>query len=111
MTQTTAQVRHHQLFCFDRPAPLCGLDSPAWFLWLETARSFRYFSDRRQDLFRGFGPLYAPISLRKERRRHSWHWYAYRRVYRTLHKRHVGKSATLTIARLEEMVTLLNEVS
>lgn len=111
MTKTTAQIHQHQLFCLASPQPVCLLDSPAWFLWLETARSFRYFSDRRQNIFRGFGPLYAPVSFRKERRRQSWYWYAYRRVYGILHKRHVGKSATLTIARLEEIVTLLNEVS
>ena len=111
MSKTTAQIHQQQLFCPGVPGPVCRLDSPAWFLWLETAYTFRYFSDHRQNSFRGYGPLYAPVSLRQERRRQSWHWYAYRRVYRILHKRHVGKSATLTIARLEEMVTRLHEVS
>jgi len=110
MAKKTAQVRHQQLFCFPNQEPLCSLDSPAWFLWLDTARSFRYFSDQRQNVFGGFGPLYAPVSLRKERRRHSWHWYAYRRTYRVLHKRYVGASDSLSMARLDDVAILLNEV-
>ena len=72
--------------------------------------TFRYFSDQRQNLFRGYGPLYAPVSFRKERRRQVELWYAYRRVYRVLHKRYVGKSMTLTATRLEEIAVLLNEI-
>ena len=37
-------------------------------------------------------------------------WYAYRRVHGVLYKRYVGKSAGLTLARLEETAVWLNEV-
>lgn len=110
MSTRTAQIRHQQLFYLPGSEPVCRLDSPAWFAWLETAVTFRYFSDQRQNVFRGHGPLYAPVSFRKERRRQSWHWYAYRRVHGVLYKRYVGKSIALTVARLEETVTSLNQI-
>lgn len=37
-------------------------------------------------------------------------WYAYRRAHGVLYKRYVGKSAGLTLARLEETAVWLNEV-
>ena len=110
MPPNTAHIRHQSLFCYPQPEPICLLDSPNWFIWLETAMTFRYFSDRRQRNIRGFGPLYMPISLRKEQRRHHWYWYAYRRTHGTLHKRYAGKSDALTTLRLENMATELNQV-
>lgn len=102
MAKTTPKVRDRHLFCYPDPAPFCALDSAEWFVWLETAASFRYFSGRRHDVYKGNGPLFAPVSLRKERRRRGWLWYGYRRVYGVLHKRYVGKSVELTGERLEE---------
>jgi hypothetical protein len=110
MAKTTPQIHDRQLFCYPDPEPLCAIDSPAWFAWLETATAFRYFSRRRQNLFDGHGPLFAPVSFRKERRRQSWLWYAHRRVPGVLHKRYAGRSAGLTATRLEATAVLLNEV-
>jgi hypothetical protein len=110
MAKTTPKVRDRQLFCYPDPKPVCTLDSPAWFAWLETATSFRYFSWQRRNVFRGHGPLFAPVSFRKERRRQGWLWYAYRRVHPVLHKRYVGKSDGLTVVKLEETAVLLNEI-
>ncbi len=110
MAKTTPKVRDRQLFCYANPAPMCKVDSPAWFAWLETATTFRYFSNQRHDWYQGNGPLFAPVSFRKERRRRVWLWYAYRRVHRVLHKRYVGKSNGLTAERLEETAVLLNEI-
>ena len=110
MSKTTPQIRDQQLFCYPDPAPVCTVDSSAWFAWLETATAFRYFSAQRCNMFHGHGPLFAPVSFRKERRRQGWLWYAYRRVYGVLHKRYVGKSDGLTAAKLEETAVLLNEV-
>jgi len=110
MAKMTPQIRNQHLFCYPDPTPVCLLDSPAWFVWLETAAAFRYFSEQRQNVFRGHGPLYAPVSFRKERRRQGGLWYAYRRVHGVLHKRYVGQSAILTAARLEETAVLLNQV-
>jgi len=54
------------------------IDTPAWFLWLQTATNFSYYLGR---------PTYYHLTLRKEKRRHDWYWYAYlkvRRSYTTL---------------------------
>ena len=110
MAKSTPQIRNQQLFCYPDPTPVCIVDSSAWFVWLETATTFRYFSAQRHDHYHGHGSVYAPISFRKERRRQGALWYAYRRVYRVLHKRYVGKSVGVTAARLEEMAVLLNEI-
>ena len=109
MTKTTPQIRDKKLFCYPDPTPICTLDSPTWFIWLETATAFRYFSTQRHIFIRGHGPLFVPVSFRKERRRQGWLWYVYRRAHRVLHKRYVGKSDRLTAAKLEEMAVLLND--
>lgn len=98
MAKTTPQIRQMELFCHPDPAPVCTVGSPAWFVWLETAASFRYFSSQRLDRFRGYGPPYSPISLRKEPRRRGWLWYGYLRSQGYLHKRYAGKSEALTSA-------------
>jgi hypothetical protein len=110
MAKTTPKVRDHHLFCYPDPAPFCALDSAEWFVWLETAVSFRYFSGQRHDVYNGNGPLFAPVSLRKERRRRGWLWYGYRRVYGVLHKRYVGRSVDLTRELLEKTALVLNEI-
>jgi hypothetical protein len=51
---------------------------PAWFEWLETATTFRYFSGQRRNVYNGNGPLFAPVSFRKEQRRQGYLWYVYR---------------------------------
>lgn len=110
MAKTTPKVRNGHLFCYPDPESLCVVDSRAWFVWLETAVSFRYFSGQRRTVHNGYGPLFAPVSLRKERRRRGELWYGYRRVHGVLHKRYVGRSADLTGVRLEETAVLLNEI-
>jgi hypothetical protein len=110
MAQRTPKVMDNQLYLANGSEPLCPVESPAWFAWLQNARAFRYYSQQRHNLLRGHGPLLAPISLRQEKRRRGCLWYAYRRSYRILHKRYVGKSEVLTSDKLEEMARLLNEV-
>jgi hypothetical protein len=110
MAQTTPKVRDNQLYLAHDSEPLCLVESPAWFAWLQQARAFRYYSQQRHNVSRGHGPLLAPISLRQEKRRRGYLWYAYRRSYRILHKRYVGKSEALTKVKLEQMARLLNEV-
>jgi hypothetical protein len=110
MAQMTPKVIDNQLYLPGCSEPVCLVESPAWFDWLHQARTLRYYSQQRHNVIRGHGPAFAPISLRKEKRRHACLWYAYRRSYRVLHKRYVGKSEALTRDRLEEIARALNEV-
>ena len=100
MAQGTPKVMDNQLYLPDGTEPVCTVESPTWFDWLREAQTFRYYSQRRHNVIRGHGPTLAPISLRKEKRRRGCLWYAYRRSYRVLHKRYVGKSEALTRDRL-----------
>ena len=108
MARTTPKVMNNQLYLPECTEPVCTIESSAWFDWLHTAKTFRYHSQQHHNIIRGYGPTFAPISLRKEKRRRGFLWYAYRRSYRVLHKRYVGKSEALTRDRLEEIAHELN---
>mgnify|MGYP003402345023 FL=1 len=74
------------------------VDSRRWFDWVESSecRSFR-FSDGE-----------SPYTCRKERVKGvEGYWYGYRKVEGKLHKRYIGKSADLTVARLVQIGELL----
>lgn len=92
----------------DRPRPLVShgflhqprlaLDTPAWFAWLENATHFYYI---------GRNPLYR-LTVRKEKRRHSFYWFAYVKMASKLHNAYLGKSETLTQQKLESVAVRLN---
>src|SRR5258706_102348 len=68
----------------------------AWFAWLDSVSSFTFQGQQGQ------------LTARKESRR--WgegYWYAYRRVGERLTKKYLGRTADLTLARLEEAASLL----
>ena len=74
-----------------RGALRVALDSPEWFAWLadDQHRSF-HFAHPAGD-----------CTARKERKqRGDWYWVAYRHVHGKLLKTYLGKSETLSEARL-----------
>src|SRR5215831_19211425 len=75
----------------DREAVLT-IGTAAWFAWLETASTFSFVSDA------------GTFTARKERassQRGGWYWKAYRKQHGKLSSRYLGKSETLTLARLQ----------
>ena len=110
MAKKTPKVQHNQLYLHGDDNPVCLIGSPAWFDWLATATTFRYYSPQRLIIIRGSGPLLAPISLRKEKRRRGALWYAYKRRHGCLHKCYVGLSAALTRSKLDEVALTLNQL-
>ena len=76
-----------------------SLDSPAWFAWLAAANRFAYLSQSGHE----------PMTVRKEKRRHSFYWFAYTKWVGKLHNSYIGRSDTLTQARLEQVVGQLHE--
>lgn len=75
-----------------------ALDSPTWFAWL---------ADDAHHSFH-FTHAFGDFTARKERKqRGQWYWVAYRQVRGTLYKTYIGKSATLTHARLCAAATTL----
>jgi LuxR family maltose regulon positive regulatory protein len=72
-------------------AACIALDSPAWFAWV---------ADDAHHSFHFTHPC-GDFTARKERKqRGQWYWVAYRQVHGTLYKTYLGKSDTLTDARL-----------
>jgi LuxR family transcriptional regulator, maltose regulon positive regulatory protein len=77
------------------------LINATWGTWIKQHSSF------------SFKGQYGHINLLKERRQASddGYWYAYRRQGKHVHKRYVGRSDQLTLARLEELTRNLYESS
>ncbi len=112
MAKSTPNVARNKLFlnAHANALYLCDLDSSEWFDWVESATHFRYQTTRQIHLTHGFTRPMRPISLRKEKRRRGFLWYANLRVHGTLYKRYVGRSCTLTIERLDLVASILNEI-
>lgn len=69
------------------------LESPTWFAWLESISSFA---------FRSRSGVY--YTVRKEQiQRNGPYWYGYRSLHGRTVKRYVGRTAALSLARLEEV--------
>jgi LuxR family maltose regulon positive regulatory protein len=70
---------------------------PAWFVWLDTHRSFSFHGRAGQ------------VSLLKEARKGgAGYWYAYRRQGRRTAKHYLGRDADLSMERLETAAGALN---
>src|SRR5215469_15250291 len=81
----------------DREVLGIAIGSPAWFVWLDQVSSF------------AFSGKSGHYTARKEaRQRGDRYWYAYLAMPTQLTKKYLGKTADLTLARLEHIA---NEVS
>jgi len=79
-------------------ASIIAVGSPAWFAWLEQSTAFAFTSAQ------------GGFTARKERRGQSgWYWKAYRKHQGTLHRAYLGKSADLTLERLQAVASELAE--
>src|SRR6266487_5977727 len=64
--------------------------SGAWYTWL---------ADQQIQSF-SFRNLLGSFTARRERKRHGWYWYAYRKRAGRLRKAYLGKTEELTLERL-----------
>ena len=72
------------------------IEGPAWFAWLDSVSSF------------AFHGLSGSYTARKEtKQRGALYWYAYRKTQGKLAKKYLGKTADLTLARLEDVAGVL----
>ncbi len=67
--------------------------SPAWFDWLAQVNAFCYQPPDATDR----------LTVRKEKRRHQFYWYAYMKDTSKLHNAYVGKTELLTVGRLHQV--------
>jgi LuxR family maltose regulon positive regulatory protein len=83
------------------------LDSPAWWAWLERPTTTR-FAYPLVDPAGGY--IIGFMTIRKEgRQRGGQYWTAYRRAGARLRKVYLGRSATVTQARLQAIADQLRE--
>jgi hypothetical protein len=70
-----------------------AVDSPQWFAWLDQVAAF------------GYSCATCPLRLtvRREKRRGQFYWYAYTKYQAKLHNTYLGKSQQLTQHRLEQV--------
>ena len=71
-------------------------DEQDWLSWLDAIPSFTFQGQQGMLLAR-----------KESRQRREGYWYAYRRVGERLSKQYLGRTADLTLARLEEAATML----
>jgi LuxR family maltose regulon positive regulatory protein len=89
VARSTPRVYDSGLVGVAGAASSIAVGSPAWYAWLEDATSFLFTSAQ------------GSFTACKERRgRTGWYWKAYRRRDGTLHRAYLGKSADLTLDRL-----------
>lgn len=69
------------------------IDTKAWFSWLIQANRFCYWPTTSS--FR--------LTVRKEKRRHAYYWYAYLKNARKLHNAYVGRTEAVTSERLQQV--------
>jgi predicted ATPase/DNA-binding CsgD family transcriptional regulator len=72
-----------------------GVESVAWYAWLESHRLFRFEHPA------------CPFIARREQRSDGWYWYAYRRRGGRLLTAHIGVSAELSLTRLHAIAVAL----
>ncbi len=73
-------------------------DTPEWFAWLETLRSFHFTG--KQGLF---------TARKDQKKRGKGYWYAYRKHQKRLFISYLGITEKLTLAHLEEVATALEQ--
>ena len=89
--------QHYQLYSHGQPQP-CFLpgDEPAFSRWLDEYSAFAFEGQAGR------------LSVLKEARRgRTGYWYAYRTHHRHTRKRYLGRTAQVTLARLEEVAKVL----
>ena len=84
----------------DGQEQILSVDTAAWFAWLETASTFSFVSET------------ASFTARREQAGHKrggWYWKAYRKQHGKLSSRYLGKSETVTLARLQAVAQALGD--
>ena len=96
MPRTTARVEGDRLALAADAASPIAVGTPAWFAWLESATTFAFTSPA------------GHFTARKEaRRRGGGYWKAYHTAHGTLHRAYLGKTADLTLDRLNRAAATL----
>lgn len=94
MAYTGTPIMRNGQVWLSQVATTIQVDTPAWFGWLHTTTSFSYALGR---------PTFYSLTLRKEKRRQHWYWYAYLKSGNKLHNAYAGRTEALSAARLDQV--------
>src|SRR5215216_3256179 len=98
MARTTPRVEEATLVAAPSVADAIVVGTPAWYAWLEQATSF------------AFAAAQGSFTARKERRGQTgWYWKAYRKRAGLVRSAYLGKSADLTLDRLNVIAADLDQ--
>jgi hypothetical protein len=96
MARTTPRVEESTSMVALDGADAILIGTPAWYAWLEQSTTFAFIG------------LHGSFTARKERRgRTGWYWKAYRKHAGKVSSAYLGKSADLTLPRLQSAATTL----
>src|SRR5262245_3123093 len=96
MARTTPRVDLGTLVGSAADGSTIAIDTPAWYAWLEQATTFAFVGEQ------------GSFTARKERSaRAGGYWKAYRKLKGTLRSAYLGKSADLTLERLNAIAVSL----
>ena len=73
------------------------IEGPAWFAWLDEVSSFAFH-----------GQSGSYLARKETKQRGAVYWYAYRKTRGKLAKKYLGNTADLTMARLEDVASVLH---
>jgi hypothetical protein len=76
----------------------CAPDTPEWFAWLTGHRAFHF-----KGILGHCTVRCEQKHKRDEGKPSLWYWYAYRKVYGRQHKRYLGATEAVTVAKLEDV--------
>src|SRR4051812_32108355 len=100
MARTTPRVENALLVAAPSGADAVVVGSPAWYAWLEQSTMFAFVG------------LRGSFTARKERRgRGGWYWKAYRKHAGVVRSAYLGKSANLSLERLQTAAATLAELA
>jgi hypothetical protein len=89
---------HYFIYDVDTGQQTFEPDSPDWFLWLAGHTSFHFKGKHGH-----FTARHEEKKKRDEEQPSLLYWYAYRKAYGKQHKRYLGSTDALTLAKLEEV--------
>lgn len=93
---------HYFIYDTDTGQQIFEPDSPGWFTWLAGHKSFHFkgkhghFTARQEE------------KKKRDEQTSLSYWYAYRKAYGQQHKRYLGSTDALTLAKLEEVADELH---
>jgi predicted ATPase/DNA-binding CsgD family transcriptional regulator len=97
MVRRLPVVADHHLRLLEEPSAPVVVGSEAWYRWL-AAEPHQSFAFKNQ---------LGTFTVRRERQRHGWYWYLYRKQEGKLRKAYLGKTEALTVERLTTVAASL----